>query len=85
MNALKTAKLWQKAELKEIINSDALPDDEKIAKVTAIYNTMEIPQLCEKFINNYMDKALTYLDKVNARFPKQPLIDLAIQLSGRKE
>ncbi|MDD3406352.1 MAG: polyprenyl synthetase family protein [Sphingobacteriia bacterium] len=85
VNALKTAKLWQKAELKEIINSDALPDDEKIAKVTAIYNTMEIPQLCEKFINNYMDKALTYLDKVNARFPKQPLIDLAIQLSGRKE
>ncbi len=85
VNALKTDNLWLKAELKEILNSTALEDSEKIKRVTEIYNALEIPKLCEAAINDSMETALNCLQKVNSPYSKQPLTDLAEMLTGRKE
>lgn len=64
INAFNMADAGQKAELMRWVTAKDFDRDEKIAAVTALYNSIGIRRLCEDKINQYFAEANSWLDRV---------------------
>ena len=63
-----------------------MPEEQKIRTITAIYEKLEIPALCEKAMSEYYNRALLALTKITGnKNDKQPFMALAQQLMGRTD
>jgi geranylgeranyl diphosphate synthase type II len=64
---------------------EGVPADEKIARVTAIYNDINIAAITKQRMADIYDEARTYFNAINLPAEqKQPLWDFAETLLGRK-
>ena len=85
INALQRANETQHKELTNLIESSDIPADEKIARVTAIYNDIKIAAITKQRMADIYDEARTYFNAINLPAEqKQPLWDFAETLLGRK-
>ncbi len=85
IQALQVAQSEQLARLKMWLRDTTSPSEEKIAAVTAIYNTLHVKELCEAKMQEYYDKALLCMAKVGvAQTAKEPLTRLAHSLMSRE-
>ncbi len=85
INALEKADTSQRTELDQWLEATDCNPEEKIAAVTRIYDTLQIPQMARQRIDAYTTEALSALDKValsNTR--KEPLRQLALGLLSRQ-
>ena len=85
VTALHGADASTKARLLDLLADRQMPDAEKIAAVTQIYNEMDIANLTLRAIDKFYDKARAALDHV--ALPEQtlaPLWEYAQSLLGRK-
>jgi geranylgeranyl diphosphate synthase type II len=74
------------AELQSLLSGSAPSPEEKIAKVTAIYDTLGVRAIAEEAMEIYYQKALQHLEKVTvAKERKNHLLQLAKNLMNRKE
>lgn len=63
-----------------------MPEEQKIRTITAVYEKLEIPSLCEKAMSEYYNRALLALTKITGnKNDKQPFMALAQQLMGRTD
>ncbi len=70
-------------ELKSLIGSTSAPDD-KIAKVTTIYNRLDLPSRCHALIDQYISEAIHEIGTLNiSNDSKEFFISLASQQSSR--
>ncbi len=84
--ACKKASDAQREELMRLLQSHRLPKEEKIERVTQIYNASGVRQECEKAVEYYTQKALTYIEHLPvAEDKKLPLKNLALGLLVRKD
>ena len=65
INALNLANEKQRQELKKWIAAKDFDRNEKVKAVTKLYDEIGIRQLCERKMDEYYDRALEYLAKVN--------------------
>lgn len=73
-------------ELVDWFNSDDKNPQEKIAKITQIYNQLDVPQLCEKMIEQYNQKAMHILDELALTDEKRDFLQtIAQKLMLRKD
>jgi geranylgeranyl diphosphate synthase type II len=73
-------------ELVDWFNSDDKNPQEKIAKITQIYNQLDVPQLCEKMIEQYNQKAMHILDELALTDEKKDFLQtIAQKLMQRKD
>ncbi len=73
-------------ELVDWFNSDDKNPQEKIAKITQIYNQLDVPQLCEKMIEQYNQKAMHILDELALTDEKRNFLQtIAQKLMQRKD
>ncbi len=86
INAYRLADETQRAELDRwIATTDTDKADEKIAAVTALYNELGIPALCNERISAYFGEARRNLSEISAPEPrKQALEGFALSLLGRQ-
>lgn len=85
INALNMAESKTKEELKSWILQKNYNPEEKIAAVTAIYNTVGIKSICEAKIKQLFTEAIESLDKVEVEeSKKRELRDFANNLMGRE-
>jgi geranylgeranyl diphosphate synthase type II len=71
-------------ELMGWINGSDFNDEDKIKAVTAIYNKLKLKEKSEELINDYYERAITCLDKVNVdKERKKELYQLAENLTSR--
>ena len=87
IHALKKAEGNDAEELKFWLNNDDKSlETEKIAAVTAIYNRLNIREICEEKMENYYREALESLGKVQvADDKKEELRKLAAKLMSRND
>ena len=87
LKALETGSAEQTEELRELFNGTAtLPDDEKIAHVTAIYNQLDIRQITQEEINRQFaiaEEALNAIMLPEER--KKEMRQMAQRLLGRQK
>lgn len=84
--ALNRADEKQRTEIKRTLADRHLPNDEKIAAITATYQQLGIPKICEEQINARYQQALAALRRISgAKSSLQPFVDLAAKLMGRKQ
>lgn len=85
INAYNRADAETQRRLLELINDKEMSAAEKIASVTAIYDRLDIPAVCQEAIARYYDEARNCLAQVAvAASEKQILWDFAASLLGRK-
>lgn len=86
ITAMSRADEKQREVLRTTHLDSALDAKEKIARVKAIYDSLEIPRLCEQQISLRFDRALALLDTLNLK-PEQTagLREFAESLMGRKK
>lgn len=86
IHALNKAEGTIAQQLNELLTGEAATADEKIEKVTSIYNTLEVRKIAEEAMDKYYHKALQHLDNVKvAGERKSNLLQLAKSLMNRKE
>ena len=71
LTAVKKANATTKKELKEIYFTQTLAGDEKVERVKAIFKDLEIEKSTLAFQWQLIEKAQTYLEKVNANSTKK--------------
>ena len=84
IKALEGANEDQRKELEGWINAEEYDPEEKIAAVTALYNSVGVRLVCENLVNKYFEDARQFLEQVslpNER--KEPLWQYALTLLGR--
>ncbi len=85
INALNRANNAQRAEIRQTLADKNLPEAEKIAKITDIYQQLDIPKLCEEAIEARYQQAVAILHQISdAKNSLQPLEKLAEKLVDRK-
>lgn len=85
INALNLANEKQRQELKEWIAAKDFDRNEKVKAVTKLYDEIGIRQLCERKMDEYYDRALEYLAKVNvAEERKKELKAYAAEMMTRQ-
>lgn len=85
INALDRANDAQRAEIRQTLADKNLPEAEKIAKITDIYQQLDIPKLCEETIEARYQQAVAILHQISdAKNSLQPLEKLAEKLVDRK-
>lgn len=73
-------------ELKEWFYAEDKNSQEKVARVTEIYNRLNVPQLCEKMIDSYSQKAMKILDELCLLKEKRDFLQaMAQKLMKRKD
>lgn len=73
-------------QLDALLKGAAQSPEEKIEKVTEIYNTLEVRKIAEDAMDGYYHKAIAHLAKVKVSDErKHNLLQLAQQLMNRKE
>ncbi len=84
IKALELAKIQQLKELTQLINTAKFIREEKIQKVTQIFDQLNIKQITEKQIETYFQQAMQMLTEINLPEKRKfPLIELAKKLMGR--
>ncbi len=85
INALDRANDAQRTEIRQTLADKNLPEAEKIAKITDIYQQLDIPKLCEETIEARYQQAVAILHQISdAKNSLQPLEKLAEKLVDRK-
>ena len=85
INALDRANDAQRTEIRQTLADKALPEAEKITKITDIYQQLDIPKLCEEAIEARYQQAVAILHQISdAKNSLQPLEKLAEKLVDRK-
>lgn len=85
LKALEIANSTQKAQLNDYYQNDHHPETEKVQKVKALFEALQIRQLAETERNKYQQVAFDHLEAINApSAPKALLTDLANQLLVRE-
>lgn len=85
INALELATEEQREELLALISNAVILPEEKIERVTDIYNKIDIATLTQQRITSIYEEARTYFDAIQVPIEKkQPLWDFAETLLGRK-
>lgn len=74
LTALKNANASQRARLIVAMESTTSSDEKKIAEVTYIFNELNIPQICEKEIDNYYQQANELLEKISVAEEKKMIL-----------
>ncbi len=73
-----------RAKIKQTLADYRLPDDEKIATITATYQQLGVLKICEEQVNERYQQALAALKQISgAKNSLQPFITLAAKLMGR--
>ena len=86
VTAMSRAKEAQREILRHTYKDPKLSPEEKIARVRAVYDALDIPRLTEQQISIRFDRALTMLDVVIVPdFRKEPLREYARSLMNRKK
>ena len=86
INALTQSTNDDRLLIQNTLADKLMPDDQKIRTITAVYEKLEIPTLCEKAMSEYYNRALLALAKITGnKNEKQPFITLAQQLMGRTD
>ncbi len=84
ITALQHADNEQRTKIKQTLADHRLPDDEKIATITATYQQLGIPKVCEEQVNARYQQALAALKQISgAKNSLQPFVTLAAKLMGR--
>ncbi|MBS2096810.1 polyprenyl synthetase family protein [Carboxylicivirga linearis] len=84
INALERASGSLMEELQEWVNIKSFNRDEKIEAVRNIYNQIGVDEIARKKMNDYFEKALTSLEKVNGKESmKEELREFAVKLIKR--
>lgn len=86
INALTRSKNDDRLLIQNTLADKLMPEEQKISTITAIYEKLEIPSLCEKAMSEYYNRALLALTKITGnKNDKQPFMALAQQLMGRTD
>ena len=84
VSALIRAQGNQMSKLEELLKTNGIDHDEKIAKVKAIFDALEVKQLAETKINQYFNSAMEYLAKVDiAEQRKENVVQFVNELLDR--
>jgi geranylgeranyl diphosphate synthase type II len=84
IKALEGANEDQRKELEGWINAEEYDPEEKIAAVTALYNSVGVRLVCENLVNKYFEDARQFLEQVSLpNEKKEPLWQYALTLLGR--
>ena len=84
ITALHRADNELRTKIKQTLADHRLPDDEKIATITATYQQLGVPKICEEQVNARYQQALAALKQISgAKNSLQPFITLAAKLMGR--
>ena len=84
IKALEKAKGKTKQELIKWLSAKKINKHQKVNAITAIYDSLGIPQLTEKKIEAYFSKGFSYLDKIKASENKEQLIVFTRDLIKRQ-
>ena len=86
INALKQSTNDDRLLIQNTLADKLMPDEQKMRTITAVYEKLEIPSLCEKAMSEYYNRALLALTKIiGNKNDKQPFMALAQQLMGRTD
>ena len=86
LTALHKADDSQKKRLVSAMSAKDITDEQKIKTVTRIYNELDIPQICEKVIDEYYIQANNLLEKISVTSEsKEPLKTLINKLKIREK
>lgn len=86
LTALHKADDSQKKRLLSAMSAKDITDEQKIKIVTLIYNELDIPQICEKVIDEYYIQANNLLEKISVPSEsKEPLKTLINKLKIREK
>ena len=86
INALKQSTNDDRLLIQNTLADKLMPEEQKIRTITAVYEKLEIPSLCEKAMSEYYNRALLALTKITGnKNDKQPFMALAQQLMGRTD
>jgi geranylgeranyl diphosphate synthase type II len=86
INALKQSTNDDRLLIQNTLADKLMPEEQKIRTITAVYEKLEIPALCEKAMSEYYNRALLALTKITGnQNDKQPFMALAQQLMGRTD
>jgi len=66
INALQLAKNEDLENLKFYFSNSTIDEDQKVREVKQIFENLGIKKITQKEIENYYQKSLTYLDKINS-------------------
>lgn len=84
LTALQEANKEQKSKLNELLKNDS-KDKDKIEQMIALYDELDVPQLTQNAMQNYFDKGMIALEKVDIDAEaKKELVDLAKMLMWRE-
>ena len=84
ISALEKAKGKNKQELVKWLSVKKINKQQKVNAITAIYDSLGIPQLTEKKIEYYFLKGFSFLDKIKAGENKEQLIAFTRNLIKRQ-
>ena len=86
ITAMSHADEEQRAVLRDTHLDKMLSDEEKIARVKAVYDALDVPHLTEQQIAVRFERALAQLDTLNADPARiEPLREYAKSLMGRNK
>ena len=86
INALTQSTNDDRLLIQNTLADKLMPEEQKIRTITAVYEKLEIPSLCEKAMSEYYNRALLALAKITGnKNDKQPFMALAQQLMGRTD
>lgn len=86
INALKQSTNDDRLLIQNTLADKLMSEEQKIRTITAVYEKLEIPSLCEKAMSEYYNRALLALTKITGnKNDKQPFMALAQQLMGRTD
>ena len=86
INALTQSTNDDRLLIQNTLADKLMPEEQKIRTITAVYEKLEIPSLCEKAMSEYYNRALLALTKITGnKNDKQPFMALAQQLMGRTD
>lgn len=84
VKALEIAPAGTKRKLTDMFQTSEMDPEEKIVRVTDIYNQLNIKPVTEKLADNFINEALSHLEKVRVEPErKEELTQMADSLSGR--
>ena len=84
LKALEKASDSQRKEIEELTSKE-IKEEEKVAKMLAIYNDLNIPDEAKLAMENYYNEAMESMNQISVSAElKQPLIDLAQMLMNRE-
>ncbi len=87
INALKNGSVSQRQTIGQLLKNGGIPAEEKIAAVTAIYDSLDMPKVCADAMEEYYSRAMQALSRITDKddAEKAPFVEFARSLMGRTE